>query len=119
MGVLGNVSQAIGQPLDDVRQVQTDAIRWDAVIDETKAFLKNIEGGNLVRRQRLALIGTQAYQIGTQLAKDPANAVLVPHVEEVKRLKSAARRKKAAPETPQPPASTTPPVTPATTTSKE
>ncbi|HEY2321764.1 MAG TPA: hypothetical protein VGJ82_02770 [Thermoanaerobaculia bacterium] len=118
MGVLDNVSQAIGQPLDDVRQVQTDAIRWDAVIDETKAFLKNIEGGNLVRRQRLALIGTQAYQIGTQLAKDPANAVLVPHVEEVKRLKSSARRKKAAPEGPQPPASTTPPVPPATTPSK-
>jgi hypothetical protein len=119
MGVLDNVSQAIGQPLDEVRQVQIDAIRWDAVIEETKAFLKNIEGGNLVRRQRLALIGTQAYQIGTQLAKDPANAVLVPHVEEVRRLKSAVRRKKATPETPQPPASTTPPVPPATTTSKE
>ncbi len=119
MGVLDNVSQAIGQPLDDVRQVQTDAIRWDAVIEETKAFLKNLEGGNLVRRQRLALIGTQAYQIGTQLAKDPANAVLVPHVEEVKRLKSAARRKKAAPEAPQPPAPATPPVPPATTTPKE
>ena len=122
MGVLDNVSQAIGQPLDEVRQVQTDAIRWEAVIEETKAFLKNIEGGNLVRRQRLALIGTQAYQIGTQLAKDPANAVLVPHVEEVKRLKSAARRKKAAPEAPQPPAPstpTTPPVPPASTTPKE
>lgn len=119
MGVLDNVSQAIGQPLDDVRQVQTDAIRWDAVIEETKAFLKNIEGGNLVRRQRLALIGTQAYQIGTQLAKDPANAVLVPHVEEVKRLKSAARRKKATPETPQPPAPATPAVPPVTTTPKE
>lgn len=105
MGVLDNVSQAIGQPLDEVRQVQTDAIRWDAVIEETKAFLKNIEGGNLVRRQRLALIGTQAYTIGTQLAKNPDNAVLVPHVEEVKRLKSAARRKKAAqaPQTPTPP----------------
>lgn len=117
MGVLDNVSQAIGQPLDEVRQVQTDAIRWDAVIEETKAFLKNIEGGNLVRRQRLALIGTQAYQIGTQLAKDPANAVLVPHVEEVRRLKSAARRKKA-PEAPQP-APATPPAPPVTTTPKE
>ena len=64
MGVLDNVSQAIGQPLDEVRQAQTDAIRWDAVIEETKAFLKNLEGGNLVRRQRLALIGTQAYTFG-------------------------------------------------------
>jgi hypothetical protein len=118
IGVLDNVSQAIGQPLDEVRQVQTDAIRWDAVIEETKAFLKNIEGGNLVRRQRLAMIGTQAYTIGTQLAKNPDNAVLVPHVEEVKRLKSAARRKKATPEAPQPPAPTTPPVSPTTITPK-
>lgn len=116
MGVLDNVSQAIGQPLEDVRQEQTDAIRWDAVIEETKAFLKNIEGGNLVRRQRLALIGNQAYAIGTQLAKNPDNAVLVPHVEEVKRLKNAARRKKAAPEDPQPPAPTTHPVSPTVTT---
>jgi len=102
LGVLDNVSAAIGQPLDEVRQVQTDAIRWDAVIDEARAFLKNLVGANLVRRQRLALIGTQAYTIGTQLAKDPANAVLVPHVEEIKRLKIASRRgkKKQAPQTP-------------------
>jgi hypothetical protein len=103
MGVLGNVSQAIGQPLDDVRQMQSDAIRWDAVIEEARAFLKNIEGANLTRHQRLALIGTQAYTIGTQLAKDPANAVLVPHVEEVKKLKSLSRRRKTpAPQAPAP-----------------
>jgi hypothetical protein len=97
IGVLDNVSQAIGQPLDEVRQLQDDLLRWEAVADEARAFLKGIEGGNLVRRQRLTLIATQAYTIGTQLAKDPAKAVLVPHVEEVKRLKVASRRKKAAP----------------------
>jgi len=104
IGVLDNVSQAIGQPLDDVRQLQDDALRWDAVADEARAFVKGIEGANLVRRQRLALIGTQAYTIGSQLAKDPARAVLVPHVEEVKRLKAASRRKKTA-QAPQTPAS--------------
>ena len=113
LGVIDNVSQAIGQPLDEVRQQQDEALRWDAVIDEARAFLKGIEGANLVRRQRLALIGTQAYTIGTTLAKDPANAVLVPHVEEVKRLKVAARRKKAvqAPQTPQTPTTPAPPQT--------
>ena len=37
-------------------------------------------------------------------AKDPARAVLVPHVEEIKRLKAASRRKKTtqAPQTPAP-----------------
>src|SRR4051812_40410756 len=111
IGVLDNVSQAIGQPLDEVRQLQDDSLRWDAVADEARAFLKGIEGANLNRRQRLALIGTQAYAIGSQLAKDPARAVLVPHVEEVKRLKAASRRKKTtqAPQTPAPaPTSPTP-----------
>lgn len=103
IGVLDNVSQAIGQPLDDVRQLQDDVLRWDAVIDEARAFLKGIEGGTLIRRQRLTLIATQAYAIGTQLAKDPAKAVLLPHVEEVKRLKRVSRRKKA-PQGTNPPA---------------
>ena len=68
-----------------------------------RAFLKGVEGANLNRRQRLAVIATQAYTIGAQLAKDPAKSVLVPHVEEVKRLKAAARRRKGA-RAPQPPA---------------
>jgi hypothetical protein len=74
------------------------------VADEVRAFLNGIEGANLNRRQQLALIGMQAYSIGTQLAKDPDKAVLVPHVEEVKRLKAVSRRKKAtqAPQTPAP-----------------
>src|ERR1051326_6049868 len=107
MEVIANVPQAIGQPLDEVRQMQTDAILWDSVIDAARRFLKGLEGANLVRRHRLALIGTQAYTIGTTLAKDPANAALVPTVEEVKKLKSISRRKKA-PQAPQPPAPTAP-----------
>jgi|ERR1044071_292544 hypothetical protein len=103
IGVIDNVSQAIGQPLDEVRQLQDDTLRWDAVADEVRAFLKGIEGANLVRRQRLALFATQAYAIGTQLAKDPAKAVLVPHLEEVKRLKGVLRRKKAAQASQPPP----------------
>jgi hypothetical protein len=104
IGVLDNVSQAIGQPLDEVRQLQDDSLRWEAVADEARAFLKGIEGANLNRRQQLALVGMQAYAIGSQLAKDPAKAVLVPHLEEVKRLKAISRRKKTtqAPQTPAP-----------------
>ncbi len=103
LGVIDNVSQAIGQPLDEVRQLQDESIRWEAVADEVRAFLRGIEGANLVRRERLAVIAMQAYSIGTQLARDPDKAVLVPHVEEVKRLKGAARRRKTA-QAPQPPA---------------
>jgi hypothetical protein len=103
IGVLDNVSQAIGQPLDEVRQLQNESLRWEAVADEARAFLRGVEGVTLIRRQRLALIAAQAYTIGAQLAKDPAKSVLLPHVEEVKRLKGASRRRKAA-RAPQPPA---------------
>ena len=107
IGVLDNVSQAIGHPLDEVRQLQSDTLRWEAVADEARAFLKGVEGANLNRRQRLAVIAAQAYTIGAQLAKDPAKSVLVPHVEEVKRLKGATRRRKGAraaqPQAPLPP----------------
>jgi hypothetical protein len=94
LGVLDILSQAIGQPLEEVRQLQDDSLRWDAVAEEVRAFLKSIESSNLVRHQRLAFVATQAYSLGSQLAKDPSKAVLVPHVEEVKRLKAIARRKK-------------------------
>jgi len=84
--------------------LQTDSIRWEAAADQTRTFLQGLEGANLNRRHRLALIATQAYTIGTQLAKDPNKAVLLPQVEQIKRLKSVSRRKKAAqaPQTPSP-----------------
>jgi len=110
IGALDNVSQAVGQPAGGVRQLYDEANRWTAVEDELRSMLNGVAGANLIRRHRIALITTQAYTIGLQLARDPANAVLVPHVEEIKRLKSFARRKKAAqaPGTPQSPAPGTP-----------
>ena len=114
IGVLDNVSQAIGQPLDEVRQLQADSLRWEAVADEARSFLRGVEGANLIRRQRLALIAAQAYSIGAQLAKDPAKSVLVPHVEEVKRLKGVSRRRKTT-QAPPPPAPLPPVLDPSTT----
>ena len=93
---LDNVSQAIGQPAGDVRQLYDEANRWTAVEDELRTMLSGVAGANLVRRQRVALIATQAFHIGSQLARDPAHAVLVPHVQEIRRLKSFRRRKKPA-----------------------
>ena len=103
IGALDNVAQAVGQKPEDVRQLQTDWNRWTAVIDELRGLLNGLEGANLVRRQRLALIAQQAFIIGTQLARNPDNSVLVPHIQELKRLKSFSRRKKKTAETPQTP----------------
>jgi hypothetical protein len=107
IGVIGasdNVSQALGLPAEEVQVMVDDSNRWAIVEAELRTMLEGVAGANLVRRQRLAFIAAQAYAVGSQLAKDPANAVLVPHVAEIKRLKSFKRRKKAQPQTPVPPA---------------
>jgi hypothetical protein len=96
IGALDNVSHAIGQPAGGVRQMYDEANRWTAVEDELRTMLSGVAGANLIRRQRVALIAAQAFTIGSQLARDPAHAVLVPHVQEIKRLKSFKRRKKVA-----------------------
>jgi hypothetical protein len=97
IGALDIVEQAVGQPAEDVRQLYDESNRWTAVEDELRTMLSGIAGANLIRRQRVALVAGRAFNISTQLARDPAHAVLVPHVQEIKRLKSFKRRKKAAP----------------------
>ena len=78
--------------------------------DELRGLLNGVESANLARRQQLQLIAAQAYSIGTQLARNPANSVLLPHIQEVKRLKSLSNRKKTA-ENPQSPAPSPAPAT--------
>ena len=105
----GTVAQAVGQPVEDVLQLQSDVARWAIASAEVRSFFQGIEGANLVRRERLAFIASQAYSFGSQLARNPSNADLVPQVEEIKRLKALTRRKKAA-QAPQPPSPTPAPV---------
>lgn len=102
MGAADVVSQAVGVPPEEARQMCDDSNRWTAVADELRALLNGVEGGILIRQRRLADIANRAYTIGSSLAGDPANAALVPHVEETKRLRKLARRKKAPPQNPQP-----------------
>ncbi|HEX7192999.1 MAG TPA: hypothetical protein VF381_15625 [Thermoanaerobaculia bacterium] len=101
IGVSDNVSAALGQPMDSVRDLQQDAIIWKAAEEEVRNLLAGIAGANALRRQKLTQLGAKAYIIGSQLAREPENEVLVPHVEEIKRMKRLARRKKSA-DTPQP-----------------
>jgi hypothetical protein len=103
IGVSENVSAALGQPIETVRALQQEAIVWKAAEEEVRNVLAGIAGANAIRRVKLAQLGSKAYIIGTQLAREPENEVLVPHVEEIKRLKRLARRKKSAAETPDQP----------------
>jgi hypothetical protein len=111
------VEQAVGQPADNVRQLYDESNRWTAVEDELRTMLSGVAGANLLRRQRIALVAGRAFNISTQLARDPAHAVLVPHVQEIKRLKSFKRRKKAAPAPDTPPSPA--PQVPAATESRQ
>jgi crotonobetainyl-CoA:carnitine CoA-transferase CaiB-like acyl-CoA transferase len=106
IGVSNVVASAVGQPLDNVRSLQDESNRWSAVEDELKALLNGVSDANLIRKDRLALIAAQAYGVGAQLARDPANVLVAPHVKEIKRLRKAASRKKPQPTTPENPAPT-------------
>jgi hypothetical protein len=110
IGAFDQVSQAVAQPADAVRRMFDEANRWTAVEDELRTMLSGIAGANLVRRDRLTFIAGQAYKVGTALVRDPANALLLPHVQEIKRLRRIARRNKKTAANASPP----PPVTPGT-----
>lgn len=111
IGASDLVRLAVGQPAGDVRQMIAEANRWTAAEDELRGMLNGVSSGNLVRRQKIVLIARQAYGFGKQLAQDPENALLVPHVLEVKRLRNLARRRKRAPQATETPVPETPPAT--------
>ena len=106
IGAADLVSQAVGQSVDETRAMIDESGRWAQVEDELRMMLNGISSANLIRRQKISAIAERAFGVGSQLARDPEHAVLVPHVEEIKRLKRIARRKRPAP-APQPQAPNT------------
>ncbi|HEX7190663.1 MAG TPA: hypothetical protein VF381_03720 [Thermoanaerobaculia bacterium] len=107
IGAADLVSQAVGQSADEVHAMCDESGRWSAVEDELRAMLNGVAGANLIRRQKISAIAERAYGVGSQLARDPEHAALVPHVEEIKRLRKLRNRKKPA-KTPQSPAPQSP-----------
>jgi len=119
IGASDGVSQAVGQPADQVRQKVDVSNRWTAVEDELRVMLSSISDANLKRRYEIALLSAQAYTIGSSLARNPENGGLKPHLKEIKRLRSLGGRKKgaSAPKNPAPetPAPSVPSSTPSST----
>ena len=103
LGTSGKVADAVGQPADGVRNLVSDANRWDGVISVMKGVLLRLTDANLIRRQRASVIATQVYGVGRNLALDSANADLKPQVDEIKRLKRVARGRSKTPDGSQPP----------------
>jgi hypothetical protein len=90
-------SMAIGRTAEDLRVEQRDAGRWTAVEDELRAMLGGVTATNLERRYDLGRMALVIYTIIRQLARDKANAFLIPWVETMKRTNPLGhKRKKAA-----------------------
>jgi len=102
VGVVDKVSQAVGHSLEEVHQMIEEAGRWTTVENELRALWNGVNGANLMRRRRIEFIATQAAAVAARLARDPAHSILLPHVQEIRRLRSYARRRRAAAETETP-----------------
>lgn len=96
IGASDKVAHAIGRSAEDVLEIFSARQRWYAVESELRTFLNGVSSANLVRRHQLELIAGHAYAIAARLARDPANAVLIPLVEEMQRLRKLERRRKPA-----------------------
>ena len=94
IGASDKVAHAIGKSAEDVLEIFSDRRRWYSVENELRTLLNGVSSANLVRRYQLELIAGHAYAIAARLARDPANAALIPLVEEMQRLRKLERRKK-------------------------
>jgi hypothetical protein len=102
IGVSSSVQSAVNSTTDTAQQLVTEDNRWTTVEGELQALLSGVNGANLIRRQKLQLLGAQAYGVGSLLARSEEHAELKPHVERVRRLKRLARGRKPSPATPAP-----------------
>jgi hypothetical protein len=102
IGVSSSVQSAVNSTTEAAQQLVTEDARWATVEGELQALLSGVNGANLIRRQKLQLLGAQAYGIGVLLARSEENSELKPHVERVRRLKRLSRGKKSAPQAPAP-----------------
>jgi hypothetical protein len=108
------MQQIVGAPEEELRQDATDHDAWTAAEEELRGLLKGVAAANLARRHRLGKAALLAYSASQQLVRNPEFANLIPHVEELKRLRRLGPRKKTnqQPETPSTapaPQTTTPP----------
>ena len=95
------VVEALKMPAEDVRSMVLEADFWDGFIIELRGLLEGVSDANLLRRERIAILTAQAYNIARQLVRDPEHDGLQEHIAEVRRLKRLGRRKRRAAATPE------------------
>ena len=105
------VQKVLGRTPEAMRTDIDDRVDWNAVADELRAMLKAVTSSNTIRSRRIGLTALQTYKICQQLVRDPSNANLVAHLEEMKRL-NRFRRRRARQEQPAPAPASEPAVKP-------
>jgi len=88
------VAQALKISGDEVRAMVQEANFWDGFVTEARGLLEGVSDANLIRRERIAVLGARAYHIAQQLVRDPEHDGLREHIDGVRRLKRLGRRRK-------------------------
>lgn len=108
VGASDVIQNVIGSTPDELRQVEDEVGRWNAVESELRSMLRGVAAANLVRGQRIGHAALQAYNVSRQLVQWEEHANLLPHVERMSRIRKFGRRRakpaEEAPQAPPPPA---------------
>ena len=98
------IQSVIGNTPEELVQAHAEMTRWSVAENELRALLEGVAAANLVRRHELGQAAQKTYHVGRQLAELREHANLVPHVEEIRRLRKLGRRRSRAAAEPEPPA---------------
>lgn len=97
IGVVGAspvVQTAIGNTPEELHQAEDEIARWAVAESELRFMFHGVAAANLVRRHRLGLAVTQAYNVGLQLVRQEEHADLVPHVRRMTQVRKFNRRRR-------------------------
>ncbi|HYI12505.1 MAG TPA: hypothetical protein VEK57_25865 [Thermoanaerobaculia bacterium] len=93
---------AIGRDAMDLRLEVEEAARWSQVLDEIDALRLGVIGAIRMRRYRLGTMAFRVYQLSRSLVRDEENAVLLPHIDAMKRAAKFGKHRPQGKADPQP-----------------
>ena len=102
VGASDIITTAVGMTAEEMTQLSAEADRWSAAVVELQGLTKGVADTNLKRRHRVGLAALQSYSITRQLVRHADHAVLLPHLEDMKRNSRLGRRRRKT-TTPQQP----------------
>lgn len=103
IGASEMMQSVIGNTPGELHQAEDELARWSTVESELRSMHRGVSLANLVRRHRLGRVALQAYSVGRQLVRQEEHAQLLPHVENMSRIRKFARRRPKPAAEPEPP----------------